>query len=183
MASCALAAAGRTPNGLLASRIVAMPAFGFVPSRGKKNQPSKVKKKKDLQREMIKDLLKKKELQQLVKGAALRAAKSGGPLDPEMLNPARKRAAPTLGEAEKEERFLLVKEWTRYKMARHKEELVLLQGMRESRAKALRELRRVSHSLHDRALDLNPRLFPFERSGPTRTPPIAGYVPPEAAES
>lgn len=169
-------------NGLLVGRLGAASALSFIPVRGKKKEAKSPKKRKDIEREKMKDFLKQQEMQQLMEGAALRAAKGGGVLDPEMLNPIRKRPKVEISDQEREARFLLVKEWTRYKMARHIEELKLLHNMRKSQVKALRELRKVSVSLHDRALQLNPNLFPFERSGPTRTPPVVGYVPPDPAD-
>lgn len=53
--------------------------------------------------------------------------------------------------------------------------------MIKSRTRALDELRKVSLSLYQQALDLRTDLFPFNRTGPTTTPPLPGYIPPEEA--
>lgn len=130
-------------------------------------------------RDMMKDYMKRMELERQLKEATLKVARKGEPMDPEMLNPARKRQQAQLSEEEKERRLLLAKQWTRHKMAEHKTDLITLQGIMNSRAKALRELRKVSFSLYVQALDLRTNLFPFERVGPTATPPVPGYAPPE----
>ena len=51
-------------------------------------------------------------------------------LDPEMLNPARKRQPVQLTEEQKEQRVLLTKQWTRYRAAEHKKDLIITQGSR-----------------------------------------------------
>ncbi len=154
----------------------------YVQTRGKK-QAQKQKSKKEVKREMLKDYVKRLELEELQRSAALKAASRGEPLDPEMLNPARLRERPAVPREEAERRYLLVKEWSRYRMAKHIEELKFIQGAVRSREKALRELQKVSFPLYRRALELNPKLLPFECRGPTATPPLPGYEPPELADS
>lgn len=154
------------------------PTF-FPPVRGKKQQ-KKSAVKKNKKREEMKEYVKQLELQQIREEAAMRAAKHGEPLDPEILNPARKRTrGPEITEEEKERRVLLVKEYTRHCMKRHKQELILLQGMMTARHRALDELRKISFPLYSQALELSNDLFPFSHSGPTATPPIPGYIPPD----
>ena len=68
----------------------------------------------------MRDHFKKLEMEKLLLEAAIKAAKKGEALDPEMLNPARKRQKVAISEEEKERRFLLVKEWSQYKMEQHK---------------------------------------------------------------
>ena len=58
----------------------------------------------------------------------------------------------------------------------------LLEGMLESRQNALHELEEVSPELYSKAVELNPALFPFEWKGPTETPPIPTYIPPDPEE-
>lgn len=154
---------------------------GYIQVRGKK-QAKKQKSKKELKKEMLKDYVKKLEMEQLKQSAALKAASRGEPLDPEMLNPARQREHHPVPQEEAERRYLLVKEWSRYRMAKHIEELKFIQGAVQSREKALRELRKISFPLYQQALELNPKLFPFERQGPTHTPLLPGYEPPEIAD-
>ena len=64
-------------------------------------------------------------------------------------------------------------------MAKHNEQLQHLQVLMNCRVRALRELRKVSTELYCQALNLQTNLFPFERIGPTETPPLQGYQPPE----
>lgn len=149
-------------------------------TRGSKKQAKKQKKsKKEIRREMMKEYFKKMEIEKLKATAALKAAKKGEPFDPEMLNPARKRQIVKFSDIESERRFLLVKEWSRYRMEQHKLELQHLQNLMKSRDKALRELKKISLSLYNQALELNPNLFPFECQAPTCTPPLPAYIPPD----
>ena len=148
--------------------------------RGKKQQ-KKGAKSKDSRRE-TKQYVKQLELKQVTEEAALRAAKHGEPLDPETLNPARKRAPASIPPEERERRFLLVKEYSRYRMERHKQELSLLQGMVAVRRRALLELKKVSFPLYLQALERSRDLFPFTCTGPTAMPPIPGYLPPDLEE-
>ena len=167
-------------NGKLLLERFLGPPTNCVFVRGKKQQAQKQKKtKKDIRREMMKEYMKKMEMEKLTQQIAMKAAKRGEPLDPEMLNPAKKRPPPSVSEEERERRFLLVKEWTRDHMERHKQDLQFLQGVVRSREKALRELWKVSPQLYLQALELNPKLFPFDRQGPTATLPIPSYEPPE----
>ena len=161
---------------------VLAPAAVPVQVRGKKQQKKPAKAKKTAQRDATKEQLKQLELQQVMEEASLRAAKHGDPLDPEMLNPARKRGPASVSPEEHERRFLLVKEYSRHCMTEHKKALSLLHGMVEARRKALRELRKVSFPLYQQSLELAPDLFPFTHSGLTTTPPIPGYQPPELEE-
>lgn len=54
--------------------------------------------------------------------------------------------------------------------------------MMRARHKALEQLKKISPSLYLQATELQPSLFPFERSGITATPPIQGYAPPDVAD-
>ena len=88
--------------------------------------------------------MKRLELEKQLEEAVFKVAKQGEPMDPEMLNPARKRPLPKvhwnesfncvyewpyvynvcihplqLTEDEREQEFLLVKEWSRYTMKKH----------------------------------------------------------------
>lgn len=145
------------------------------------SQKSK-KPKKDQRAQDMKDFVKRMEMQKLTQSAALKAAKRGDPLDPEMLNPARKRAPPTLTHQERDRRFLLCKDWSRHQMQQERQRRQLLGGMLKSRQNALRELCKVSPELYCKAVELNPELFPFEWKGPTETPPIPTYTPPDPDE-
>ena len=155
----------------------------LVLARSKTKKAKKQKKsKKDLQREMRKEQLKKLEAEKAYHEALMKVARRGEPLDPEMLNPIRKRPPPKISAEDAEKRHLLVKEWTRYTMEQQKQEHVRLRGMVESRKKALRELRRLSLPLYLQATQLRTDVLPFVRTGPAHTPPIADYQPPENAD-
>ena len=147
--------------------------------RGKKQQQKKKFPTKLGTKDAMKNYLRQMELKEVTEAAAIRAAKHGEPLDPEMLNPARKRPAAEVSPEERERRFLLVKEYSRYRMEHHKRQLGALQGVVAARRRALLELRKVSVPLYLQALELSRDLFPFFHSGPTAMPPIPGYVPPD----
>ena len=171
---------GQYARQTLTNRVAVLPASLLVLIRGSKKQAKKQKKsRKEIQREMMRDHFKKMEMEKLKLAAALKAAKKGEPLDPEMLNPARKREKATISVEEREQRFLLVKEWSRYKMEQHKQELQHLQNMMKSRYRALSELKKVSLPLYNQALELNPDLFPYECPVVTYTPPLPTYTPPD----
>ncbi len=158
------------------------PGLSLVQARAKGKQSKKVKNKKDMRRELMKEFVKKQELEKLMHTASLKAAKMGEPFDPEMLNPARKRVPIEKSVEEKESEYLLIKEWSRYRMETHKQDLRVLADMVDSREKALKELKKISPVLYDRALELKEDLFPYECVGPTATPPIADYSPPDPDE-
>ena len=62
------------------------------------------------------------------------------------------------------------------------QELYSLYAMIKARHAALEQLKEVSPSLYLQATELQPSLFPFERSGITATPPIQNYVPPDVED-
>ena len=160
--------------------MVAYPTSLLILSRGNKKQAKKqTKSKKEVQRELMRDRFKRLEMEKLLLEAAIKAAKKGETLDPEMLNPARKREKMVIPEEEKERRFLLIKEWSRYRMEQHKQELQRLHSLKKSRERALRELKKVSLPLYSQALELNPALFPYECQPLTYTPPFPSYTPPD----
>lgn len=157
-----------------------VPSSLLVPFRGKKQKAKKQKKtKKDPRLLEMKEYAQRMEVQKMLLSATMKAAKKGEPLDPEMLNPIRKRPPPTLPKEMRDQRFLLAKEWSRYQMQLEVQRRHFLQGVVRSREKALRELKRASSSLYAKALELNSELFPWECQGPTETPPIPSYTPPD----
>lgn len=107
------------------------------------------------------------------------------PIDPEaitntsLLEPARRRIVKKLDNHEEERRILLQKEWSRYKMKQHKEDLHRIQEMTRSREDALKELKKSSMYLYLEAIKIDQTLFPVQFNGPTETPPIAGYSAPD----
>lgn len=136
-------------------------------------------------RERERELQKRKHLmeeaQKEKEFAAVKMAVIGEPLDPELLNPARKRSPPVINEKEKVRRTLIMKQWTRELMTQHKNQLQQLQAMLRCRDKAMRELEKVSSSLYEQAMEPEPALLSFSSTGPTETPPLNNYIPPEEA--
>jgi len=163
-------------------RTLMHPGLAQVRHKGKQANTKSKKSRKDMRREVMKDFMKRQEYQKLMTNASLKAAKMGEPLDPEMLNPARKREPTLKTTKEKESEFLLVKEWSRFTMTEHTQQMKSLRDMVASREKAMKELKKLSPSLYTRALELNEQLFPFSCVGPTATPPLEGYSPPEPEE-
>lgn len=110
------------------------------------------------------------------------------PVDPEafvdrtLLQPDRLRQLPKISEKEKERRVLLLKDWSKYRNRQQRDELQRLQDVIMSRELALRELRKISPWHYEQAVKADEGLFPLQLSGPTETPPIAGYVAPDAID-
>ena len=151
-------------------------------TRGKKAAKKQKRTKKDIQREQHREYLKKLETQRAYQGAIIKVVRRGEPLDPELLNPVRKRERPQLSQSEQDDRYLLVKEWSRFRMEENKFEHMQLKKMVECREKALRELKKTSFPLYQQAVKLRSDLFPLDLMGPPHTPPIPGYEPPEPAD-
>jgi len=164
-------------NSLVGPGILSTPLL--IPNRGKK-----VQKKKNMRvtNRISKDFALRREVERMLKMACEKTAKRGEPLDPEMLNPERVRSPPELTEEERERRVLLLKRWQKVTTKKHRQEHKLLHEAMLMRRKALQELKKVSLPLYSKALELNPNLFPFDWCGPTNTPPIPGYRPPEPDE-
>ena len=162
-------------------------SFMVVPIRtvtkGPKGKSKQLLIQKAKMRERERELQKRKHLleeaQKEKEFAASRMAVIGEPLDPELLNPARKRNPPVISEEEQVQRTLVMKQWTRELMYQHKKQLQQLQLMLYCRDKAMRELRKVSLSLYEQAMEPEPALLSFSSTGPTETPPLNDYIPPE----
>ena len=111
------------------------------------------------------------------------------PIDPEsvldvaLLEPARKRQTIELSLEERERRTLLLKEWSRFKMQQHKEELQKVQELERCREEALKELKKSSLDLYHAAIRVDRSLFPIQFKGPTETPPIPDYVAPDMEDN
>ena len=138
-------------------------------------------KMRDREKEMQKRRIKVAEAQKEMQFVAMKIGVIGEPLDPELLNPARKRTPPVISKDEEVQRTLLLKQWSRELIAQHKQQLQQLQGMVKCRDKAMRELRKVSLTLYEKALEPEPSMLTFSAKGPTETPPLGSYIPPEEA--
>ncbi|XP_022786270.1 39S ribosomal protein L40, mitochondrial-like [Stylophora pistillata] len=107
------------------------------------------------------------------------------PIDPEsllntaLLEASRQRRPVELSPEEKERRTLLLKEWSRYKMQQHKEDLQRFQELERCRQEALKELKKTSPLLYEAAIKVDGDFFPIEFKGPTETPPIPDYLAPD----
>ena len=170
-----------THTGNIAHSRILMPSL-VIFARGKKAAKKQKRTKKDIQREQHREYLKKLEAEKAYKDAIIQVVRKGEPLDPEMLNPARKRERPRLSRQEEEARHSLVKEWSRFRIEQQKVEHIQLRKRLECRDKALRELKKLSRPLYLQAIQLRSDLFPFSPPCPTHTPPLANYEPPEPLE-
>ncbi|XP_032240406.2 39S ribosomal protein L40, mitochondrial-like [Nematostella vectensis] len=143
-----------------------------MPGRHDPNVKKKSKQFKDLKKKKVPKIIRK-------------PSEIVPPIDPDsLLNPAylesnRQRAKVKLSEEEEEERILLLKEWSRYKMQQHKEDLQRLQEQARCREEALKELKKTSEFLYKEAIKADKTLFPLQLRGPTHTPPLTGYIAPD----
>lgn len=91
----------------------------------------------------------------------------------------RVRSLPALSPEESERRVLLLKKWCLFKQKQDEAEKKAIKALVESQQEALKELRLESEELYQAAIQRDEGLFPFERDGPSYTPPLPGYDPPE----
>ncbi|XP_057338585.1 39S ribosomal protein L40, mitochondrial [Microplitis mediator] len=91
----------------------------------------------------------------------------------------RTREPPKLTPEILEERALLFKDWCRYKHHQYVEDLETTDTIILSQKKALEELKAESVDLYNAALELDLSLMSYEAKGPTFTPPIPNYQPPD----
>ncbi|KAM4649284.1 large ribosomal subunit protein mL40 [Amazona ochrocephala] len=141
-------------------------------------QPKK-KKKVDVKREQAQKERMKKKIKKLEK-----ATPELIPIE-DFITPVkysdsnRVRSLPDLSPEETERRVLLLKKWCLFKQKQDNAEKKAIQSMVEAQQEALKELRLESEELYQAAIRRDERLFPFERDGPSYTPPLPGYDPPE----
>ncbi|XP_065353894.1 large ribosomal subunit protein mL40 [Cloeon dipterum] len=91
----------------------------------------------------------------------------------------RARKPTIISHEEMEERALLLKEWSRYKMKERMNDVQLLDKMILSQQKAMDELRLESEELYQEALAMDLNVMPFTIKGPVHTPPIVNYDSPD----
>jgi large subunit ribosomal protein L40 len=103
--------------------------------------------------------------------------------DPDLLRPERQRNQAALSDDEIEQRVLLTKDWSRYQMEKYKEDHRHLTELVACRRRALIELRKASETLYQKAIALDKNIFPFQRNGPTATPPDPNYEAPDAEDN
>ncbi|XP_030089442.2 39S ribosomal protein L40, mitochondrial [Serinus canaria] len=152
--------------------------LGFRTSLPVRAQPKK-KKKVDVKKEQAQKERMKKKLKKLE-----RAAPELIPIE-DFITPlkytesSRERSLPDLSPEESERRVLLLKKWCVFKQKQDEAEKKAIKALVESQQEALRELQLESEELYQAAILRDEGLFPFEREGPTYTPPLPGYDPPE----
>ncbi|NXK60478.1 RM40 protein, partial [Sylvietta virens] len=141
-------------------------------------QPKK-KKKVDVRKEQAQKERMKKKLKKLEK-----AAPELIPIE-DFITPLkytesnRVRSLPALSPEESERRVLLLKKWCLFKQKQDEAEKKAIQALVASQQEALKELRLESEELFEAAIRRDEGLFPFQRDGPSYTPPLPGYDPPE----
>merc|ERR1719210_1486792 len=82
----------------------------------------------------------------------------------------------TIGEEESEARIAQMKDWQRYTIKRHSNELWHLDKVLKAQNKALEELRAENESLYEAAIQFDPNLLGTELKGPCASPPVPGYL-------
>ncbi|NXJ21216.1 RM40 protein, partial [Dicrurus megarhynchus] len=141
-------------------------------------QPKK-KKKVDVKKEQAQKERMKKRIKKLEKAAPelIPIEDFITPLKYSESN--RVRSLPALSPEESERRVLLLKKWCLFKQKQDEAEKKAIKALVESQQEALKELRLESEELYQAAVRRDEGLFPFERDGPSYTPPLPGYDPPE----
>lgn len=141
-------------------------------------EPRKKKKVDPRREQLVKERMKKK-LKRLEKVPPEMIPIEDFITPAKYLDEERGRPAPQLSFEESERRALLLKEWSRYKLAEHRAEMEGVNQALEAQAEALKELRLESEELYQAALKPDPQLFPFSHQGPCYTPPKPQYEAPE----
>merc|ERR1711974_199723 len=81
-----------------------------------------------------------------------------------------------VGEEVKEARIAQMKDWQRYTIKRHSNELWHLDKVLKAQSVALEELRAENKSLYDAAIQFDSGLLGVELRGPCASPPVPGYL-------
>lgn len=85
----------------------------------------------------------------------------------------------TISSEKLEERILLLKEWSKYKLQEHLKDIQMLDRIMYSQQHALDELRKESEELYQEAIQIDYRLLPYKSEGPVVTPKIKNYELPD----
>ena len=75
-----------------------------------------------------------------------------------------------------EERIEILKEWCKFSMIRHRNEIQQIDRMLYSQKAALEKLRELDQNLYKMAIQIDNNLVPFNAKGPLSTPPIPEYI-------
>ena len=84
-----------------------------------------------------------------------------------------------LSDEEIEKRALLKKDWSRYQMKKHINDLRVLRDKMKCKHDALNELKKESEFLYNEALIVDKSIFPLTLNGPMETPAMEGYEAPD----
>ncbi|XP_054248735.1 39S ribosomal protein L40, mitochondrial [Indicator indicator] len=152
--------------------------LAFRASLPMRAQPKK-KKKVDVKREQAQKDRMKKKIRKLEKAAAEMIPIEDFVTPFKYSDGSRVRSLPPLSFEETERRVLLLKKWSVFKQKQDEAEKKAIQTLVEAQQEALKELRLESEELYQAAIKRDQGLFPFESNGPSYTPPLPGYDPPE----
>ncbi|XP_033216708.1 39S ribosomal protein L40, mitochondrial [Belonocnema kinseyi] len=78
-----------------------------------------------------------------------------------------------------EQRILLQKEWSHYKLKQYRQDMLTLESIQNSQEKALKNLREESEELYQAAIQCDTSFLTHEVRGPTFTPAIENYECPD----
>uniref|UniRef100_A0A1B6DHD1 Large ribosomal subunit protein mL40 n=1 Tax=Clastoptera arizonana TaxID=38151 RepID=A0A1B6DHD1_9HEMI len=146
-------------------------------------EPLKKKKRLDPAIVRAREERKKKKLEKQIK----RLEKNSRQLKPIdevevpiiLLNENRSRKASVLTPEILDERVLLTKAWSRYKLKSHLADVQMIDRIMYSQQKALDELQKESEDLYQAAIQVDPDFLPFIVKGPVENPPSKTYDPPD----
>lgn len=86
---------------------------------------------------------------------------------------------PALSTEIKEQRALLIKEWSKYRNEQKVADVQLMDQLFQAQTKALTELRAESEDLYQEAIQPDFSFIPFYAKAPVVTPPIEKYESPD----
>ncbi|XP_074868585.1 large ribosomal subunit protein mL40 [Carettochelys insculpta] len=152
--------------------------LAFQMSLPMRAEPKK-KKRVDPKREQLQKERLKKKIKKLEKLMPEMIPIEDFEIPVKLLGDSRVRDAPQLSFEESERRILLLKKWSLYKQKEANAEMEALKSLIAAQQEALKELRLESEELYQAAIKRDHDLFPFEKEGPSYTPPIPGHYAPE----
>lgn len=89
------------------------------------------------------------------------------------------RPLPAIAKELENQRVLLFKKWTTYKIKQQLADIKLCDRLLLSQQFALDQLKNESEELYNAAIQLDENLIPFRSKGPVETPPIKSYDSPD----
>ncbi|KAI6647581.1 39S ribosomal protein L40, mitochondrial-like [Oopsacas minuta] len=152
------------------------------PKPKSRRQPAKLDKEKNIRLQKKFQVAEyKKQLQDEAKKVhCMKIALRGEALDPEALNPIRKRPLKVYTPEEIDQQITIKKEWSSYKNRQSAETFRQLNNLLKSRIKAMRELKKASPALYEATLRADPEAcLPIEIDPIPEYPAREGYEAPE----